>query len=265
MGMREDRVGVGGRWMPVAAVLAGLAAITAALPSPGVGSAQADATLKVVVHVNFPTVTRTKAGLKNVENMLKAAGDDGLKADIEVVCHGEGIRLVEKARTELAAEVAALADQGVRFLGCQNTMRAAIAPGRRPAPRRRHRPLRRLRDRPEAAGRLRLFQALIASRRPPPVPLTLFLHRNTVESWPTIIGFLGREAHETAEGWSELGLAGAGGRADRLGGAVPLDLARHGRTDLNERFVRGVAPPGRGGVRVTDPGVRRNASRLPAR
>jgi uncharacterized protein len=123
MGMRGDRGGVGGRWMPLAAVLAGLAAILAALPARGVGSAQADAALKVVVHVNFPTVTRTKAGLKNVENMLKAAGDDGLKADIEVVCHGEGIRLVEKARTELAAEVAALSDQGVRFIACQNTMR----------------------------------------------------------------------------------------------------------------------------------------------
>jgi uncharacterized protein len=112
-----------GRWMPVGAVLAGLAAIVAALPARGVGSAQADATLKVVVHVNFPTVTHTRAGLKNVANMLKTAGDEGLKADIEVVCHGDGIRLVEKARTELAAEVAALADQGVRFVACQNTMR----------------------------------------------------------------------------------------------------------------------------------------------
>jgi len=123
MGIRGDRVGVAGRWMPVAAVLAALAAIVAALPVRGVGSAQAEPTLKVVVHVNFAQTTHERAGLKNVENMLTAAGGDGLKTDIEVVCHGEGIRLVEKARTELAPEVAALSNQGVRFVACQNTMR----------------------------------------------------------------------------------------------------------------------------------------------
>ena len=35
----------------------------------------------------------------------------------------DGIRLVEKARTELADDVAALINQGVRFVACQNTMR----------------------------------------------------------------------------------------------------------------------------------------------
>lgn len=120
---RGERGGVVGRWMPVGAVLAGIAAILAALPARGVGSAQAEQAVKVVVHMNVAQTTHERMGLKNVENMLKAAGAEGLKADLEVVCHGDGIRLVEKARTELAAEVAALADQGVRFVACQNTMR----------------------------------------------------------------------------------------------------------------------------------------------
>ena len=104
-------------------MLAGLAAMLAALPARGVGSAQAERPLRVVVHVNFAKTTDEKLGLGNVENILKAAGDDGLKAEVEVVCHADGIRLVEKARTELADEVAALINQGVRFVACQNTMR----------------------------------------------------------------------------------------------------------------------------------------------
>ncbi len=79
--------------------------------------------MKVVVHVNFAQTTHQRQGLKNVENILKTASDQEVKAEVEVVCHGEGIRLVEKARTELAGEVAALGNQGVRFVACENTMR----------------------------------------------------------------------------------------------------------------------------------------------
>src|SRR5579875_460633 len=123
MGTRCDRGGVLGRWMAVGAVAIGLVMLLAALPARGVGSAQEGRALKVVVHVNFAQTTHEKEGLKNVENILKAAGAEGLRADVEVVCHGDGIRLVEQARTELAAEVAALGEQGVRFVACQNTMR----------------------------------------------------------------------------------------------------------------------------------------------
>ena len=110
---------------PVGAVLIllGLAAMLAVLPTRGVGRAQGDRPLKVVVHVDFAQTTHQKQGLGNVENILKAANDQGIKADVEIVCHGPGIRLVEKAQTELAAEVAALANQGVRFVACENTMR----------------------------------------------------------------------------------------------------------------------------------------------
>ncbi len=111
------------KWLPVGAILLGLAVMLVFVPARGVGSVEQDGPLKVVVHVNFAQTTHQRIGLKNVENILKIAGAEGIKAEIEVVCHGEGIRLVEKARTELADEVAAMANQAVRFVACENTMR----------------------------------------------------------------------------------------------------------------------------------------------
>ncbi|WP_165253362.1 DsrE family protein [Paludisphaera soli] len=75
--------------------------------------------LKVVVHVNAPEAGVQGAGLKNVTNILKAAPD----ARVVVVCHGAGIGLVEKARSDHAEAVASLVKQGVEFAACENTMR----------------------------------------------------------------------------------------------------------------------------------------------
>jgi len=77
------------------------------------------AVLKVVVHVNVPEPGIQGAGLKSVANILKEAPD----AQIEVVCHGAGIGLVEKARTDHAGAVEALIQKGVKFVACENTMR----------------------------------------------------------------------------------------------------------------------------------------------
>lgn len=75
--------------------------------------------LKVVVHVNVAEPGLQGAGLKNVANVLKDAPD----ARIEVVCHGAGIGLVERARTEHAEAVEALVKKGVTFVACANTMK----------------------------------------------------------------------------------------------------------------------------------------------
>ncbi len=75
--------------------------------------------LKVVVHVNFPEPGRQGHGLKNVVNILKEAPD----TQVEVVCHGAGIGLVEAARTEHAEAIKGLIEKGVRFVACENTMR----------------------------------------------------------------------------------------------------------------------------------------------
>jgi intracellular sulfur oxidation DsrE/DsrF family protein len=75
--------------------------------------------LKVVVHVNVPESGVQGAGLKNIANILKGAPD----TQVEVVCHGAGIGLVEKARTDHAGAIEALVKQGVKFVACENTMR----------------------------------------------------------------------------------------------------------------------------------------------
>lgn len=98
----------------MAAVLAvGLAQATWADEKPEGGP------LKVVVHVNFPESGTQGAGLKNVANLLKEAPD----TMVEVVCHGAGIGLVEKTRTDHAEAVESLIKKGVRFVACENTMR----------------------------------------------------------------------------------------------------------------------------------------------
>ena len=98
----------------IAAVLTvGLAQATWADEKPEGGP------LKVVVHVNFPESGTQGAGLKNVTNILKEAPD----TMVVVVCHGAGIGLVEKARTDHAEAVEALVKKGVKFVACENTMR----------------------------------------------------------------------------------------------------------------------------------------------
>ena len=75
---------------------------------------------KAVVHVNFADAERQKHGLKNVANMLKEVNG---AAEIEVVCHGGGIGLLVKDKSEHADEVARLVKEGVRFAACENTLR----------------------------------------------------------------------------------------------------------------------------------------------
>lgn len=88
-------------------------------PATRAGGTPEGGPLKVVVHVNVPESGIQGAGLKNVANILKEAPD----TEVEVVCHGAGIGLVEKARTDHAEAVEALVKKGVRFVACENTMR----------------------------------------------------------------------------------------------------------------------------------------------
>lgn len=75
--------------------------------------------LKVVVHINVPEPGTQGAGLKNITNILKEAPD----SQLEVVCHGAGIGLIEKARTDHAQVIEVLMKAGVKFVACENTMR----------------------------------------------------------------------------------------------------------------------------------------------
>ncbi|MCI0718037.1 MAG: DsrE family protein [Acidobacteria bacterium] len=110
------------RFIPLALVAAGL---TVWLGLRGESWDRAKASeggktmLKAVVHINFAESERQKHGLKNVANILK----EEKGAEIEVVCHGGGIGLLVKDKSEHADEVARLIKDGVRFAACENTLR----------------------------------------------------------------------------------------------------------------------------------------------
>jgi len=100
-----------------------LVGATATLRARGRDSNGPEQPLKVVVHVNFADIGRQGNGLKNVENILKAADVAGTACEVEVVCHSDGIVLLEKAKTTHAAPIELLQKKGVRFAACENTMR----------------------------------------------------------------------------------------------------------------------------------------------
>lgn len=106
--------------LAVAAVVTGWAALRAGPADGTKPGAGAPAAFKAVVHVNFDDTDQQKRGLKNVANMLKAEGG---RAEIEVVCHANGIGLVVKGKSAAAEDIAQLIKAGVRFVACENTMR----------------------------------------------------------------------------------------------------------------------------------------------
>jgi intracellular sulfur oxidation DsrE/DsrF family protein len=73
--------------------------------------------LKAVVHVSFSEAPRQEAGLKNIENILKEVAD----AQIEVVCHGEGLSMLNTKETQHSDLVKSLMKRGVGFVACENT------------------------------------------------------------------------------------------------------------------------------------------------
>lgn len=114
----RSELGVGAMAGTIVAVLLAVVMLT-----PARGDDAGTKTLRVIVHINFGDAARQGHGLKNVENMMKAAGEAGVPIEVEVVCHADGISLVEKAKSAHASAVAGLVKKGVRFAACENTMR----------------------------------------------------------------------------------------------------------------------------------------------
>lgn len=77
--------------------------------------------LKAVIHCNFDDSTRQEAGLRNIRNILE--GTDG-KPDLVVVCHGSGISLLEKDKSDSGKTISELQQAGVSFLACENTLKS---------------------------------------------------------------------------------------------------------------------------------------------
>ena len=101
--------------IPILATLV-IAAIAVAQDEP---SEKGSAMLKAVVHVNYDDIDRQEKMLGNIENILEAEP----KAEIEVVSHGAGMSLIQKSKAKHASQVKALITRGVRFAGCENTMK----------------------------------------------------------------------------------------------------------------------------------------------
>ena len=145
----------------------------------GVGSAQAERPLRVVVHVNIAKTTDEKVGLGNVGNTSRPRAMTVSRP-----------RSRSSAMPKVSDWSRRPGPSGRRRRRADQTGRpvrrvsehdaAAIDPARGPAPRGRHRPLGRLRDRPQAAGRLLVLQALTWPRR---APEELSMMRS-LSTWP---------------------------------------------------------------------------------
>jgi uncharacterized protein len=75
--------------------------------------------LKVVFHLTTADTLAQKALVKQCLNFLNAAP----KSKIEVVCHNNGISLLQSSATKQAEKIRELTVRGVDFVACENTMR----------------------------------------------------------------------------------------------------------------------------------------------
>ena len=74
---------------------------------------------KVVFDITSSDTSDHSTVLRQINNVLKDA--PGTK--IELVCHGGAIFMLVKEKTSFSAELGKLADKGVQFAACANSMR----------------------------------------------------------------------------------------------------------------------------------------------
>jgi uncharacterized protein len=75
--------------------------------------------LKVVFHLTSNDTLVHKALVKQLGNFLVAAPN----AQIEVVCHNNGIEFLTTAKTKQGKIITELKSKGITFAACENTMR----------------------------------------------------------------------------------------------------------------------------------------------
>jgi uncharacterized protein len=75
--------------------------------------------LKVVFHLTTNDTLAQKSLIKQLANFQHAAP----KAKLEVVCHNNGISLLQLSTTKQAEKIRELSEKGVDFVACENTMR----------------------------------------------------------------------------------------------------------------------------------------------
>ena len=75
---------------------------------------------KVVIQLNTADTAAWSGTIGNIKNLQKIWPGS---VQVEVVAHGKGLDLLVKAKTHLAADVEALAKEGVIFTACENSMK----------------------------------------------------------------------------------------------------------------------------------------------
>jgi intracellular sulfur oxidation DsrE/DsrF family protein len=75
--------------------------------------------LKVVFHLTSNDTLVQKAMVKQLQNFLIAAPN----AQLEVVCHNNGISFLQSAITKQGEKIVELKSKGVDFVACENTLR----------------------------------------------------------------------------------------------------------------------------------------------
>ena len=99
------------------------AIVLVTLGLPTILHAQTEHQLVVQMVDNNPKVQ--KGLIKQLNNLKDGYGNT---ITIEVVCHGPGLDLLRKERTEYREELLALKDRGIIFLACENTLKGRDIP-----------------------------------------------------------------------------------------------------------------------------------------
>ena len=81
---------------------------------------ESNKTHKVLFEFTSPGKEPSSAVLNNIENVRKSLGAG---TQVILVAHGPGIALLQKADNENAERMRKLADAGVVFAACENTMK----------------------------------------------------------------------------------------------------------------------------------------------
>lgn len=76
---------------------------------------------EIVFEVNIAGAEQWEGVLTNVENLQKAFANEA--TGIEVVAHAKGIGLILKTNGAMQERLQTLADKGVVFAACENTLR----------------------------------------------------------------------------------------------------------------------------------------------
>jgi hypothetical protein len=78
-------------------------------------------TYRVVFHIDEGTISRANMVLHNIQNLIDDLGQD--EVEVALVANGEGVKALLRSPNVHKRQISKLADQGVRFLACENSLR----------------------------------------------------------------------------------------------------------------------------------------------